>query len=314
MSKVHRVQNTAAKQEITADAEMTPQLTNEISAEDSQAGSTHARRIVIQANVSADELSQGATVSIPNAVDIFRPNYDLDKLDEEQKESMSKLDFSKGIVTGMTLKAVYSNVGEPVSVGVNLFQNKPQIVNQEGWLFTETSTDMGSAHASEQSGFFNLVNVLPFEKARPDTKIYSPENLLNNRFIEQYGGYTLDKLWEGIVPFKGKDYMYVEADHVILKVIQRNWEMLGMNMEAETKRENQYVKVSRNVVNNVIKQLYEQVIMQIPIHIVREPICAVPRQQRRRRRELQGYVRIPSRIQVPCYFQWRQLWRIRSGL
>ena len=77
-------------------------------------------------------------------------------------------------------------------------------------------------------------------------------------------GYTLDKLWEGIVPFKGKDYMYVEADHVILRVIQRNWEMLGINTDAEVKRENQYVKISKSVVNNVIKQLYEQVIMQIP--------------------------------------------------
>jgi len=264
MSKVHRVQKAEATEEVANMEDITPQLTNDISAEDSQAGSTHARRIVIQANVSSADLAQGATVQIPGAVDVFRPNYDMDKLNEEQKESMSKLDFSKGIVTGMTLKAVYSNVGEPVSVGVNLFQNKPQIVNQEGWLFTETSTDMGSAHASEQNGFVNLVNVLPYEKARPDTKIYSPENLLNNRFIEQYGGYTLDKLWEGIVPFKGKDYMYVEADHVILRVIQRNWEMLGINTDAEVKRENQYVKISKSVVNNVIKQLYEQVIMQIP--------------------------------------------------
>lgn len=264
MSKVQRVPVSETPSEEAAIQEVTPEFSNDISAEDSQAGSTHARRIVIQANVSAEELSAGAEISIPNAVDIFRPNYDMDKLDEEQKESMSKLDFSKGIVTSMTLKSVYSNVEEPVSVGVNLFQNKPQIINQEGWLFTETNTDMGTTHASEVNGFVNLVNVLPYEKARPDAKVYSPENILNNRFIAEYGGYTLDKLWEGIVPFKGKDYMYVEADHVILRVIQRNWEMLGVNTDAEVKRENQYVKISTSVVNNVIKQLYEQVIMQIP--------------------------------------------------
>ena len=40
--------------------------------------------------------------------------------------------------------------------------------------------------------------------------------------------------------------------------------MLGINTDAEVKRENQYVKVSRNIVNNVVKQSYEQVIMQIP--------------------------------------------------
>lgn len=264
MSKVQKIQ----KQQTPA-VEMSPEMPaaeslGDISAEDRQAGATHARRIVVEANVSADQLRSGATIKIPGAVDIFRPSYDMDKLDEEQKESMEKLDFTKGIVTGMTLKSVYSNVGEPVSVGINLFQNRPQIVNNEGWLFTETSTDMGNIHASNVDGYVNLVNVLPYEKARPDTKIYSPENLLNNRFIEQYGGYTLDKLWDGIVPFKGKDYMYVEANHIILSIIQKNWELLGINAEAEVKRENQYVKVSKNVVNSVIKQLYEQVIMQIP--------------------------------------------------
>ena len=233
----------------------------DITAEDSRAADTHARRIVVQANVSADELRRGAQIPIPGAVDIFRPGYDLN---DAQNESATKLDYSKGIVTGMSLKSVYSNVGEPVNVGINLFANKPNIVNNEGWLYSQTSSDMGTVHASEVDGFVNLVNVLPYEKARPDTKVYSPDNLLNNRFIEQYGGYTLDKLWEGIVPFKNKDFMYVETDHIILKVIQRNWEMLGLNMDNEMKRENQYVKVSKNVVNQVITQLYEQVIEQIP--------------------------------------------------
>ena len=51
---------------------------------------------------------------------------------------------------------------------------------------------------------------------------------------------------------------------MILRVISRNWEMLGINTQEERKRENKYVKVSKEVVNNVIKQLYEQVICQIP--------------------------------------------------
>ena len=145
MSKVHEMKS-ALPQE--ADFEAEAEMSNEITSEDSQAGSTHARRIVVQANVSAEQLQMGHTVSIPGAADLFRPSYDMDKLNEEQKETMSKLDFSKGIVTGMTLKAVYSNVEEPVSVGVNLFQNKPQIVNTEGWLFTEADTDMGRTHTS----------------------------------------------------------------------------------------------------------------------------------------------------------------------
>lgn len=265
MSKVHKVEQSEQQQEeVTELAHEEAGINSEIGQADRQAGNTHARRIVIEANVTGNQLRNGVTVGIPSAENIFKPTYDMEKLDEEQRESMGKLDFSKGIVTGMTLKAVYSNVPESVSVGLNLFANKPQITNTEGWLYSEQATDMGSTHTAGIDGFTNLVNVLPYEKARLDTKIYSPENLLNNRFIEQYGGYTLDRLWEGIVPFPKQDYFYVEADHIILKVIQRNWEMLGINTEQEKRRENQYVKVSKTVVNNVIKQLYEQVIMQIP--------------------------------------------------
>lgn len=264
MSQVRKVQAITPTEEVPSIDATAPEFTNDITADDSQAGHTHARRIVIQANVSADELQHGFVAQVPNAADVFKPAYNMSQLDEEQKKSMEKLDYSKGIVTGIKLKSVYSNVEEPVSVGIKLFDNKPNITNDEGWLFTETETDMGRQHTSEVEGFVNLVSVLPFEKARTDTEVYKPQNLLNNRFIQQYGGYTLDKLWEGIVPFKGKDYMYVEQSHVILQVIQRNWELLGINTDAEVKRENNYVKVSSQVVHNVIKQLYEQVIMQIP--------------------------------------------------
>jgi hypothetical protein len=235
-----------------------------VGAKDSQAGSTHARRIVVTCNASAEELMNGMSVSIRNASDVFKPSYNLEDLDEEQQASFKKLDLSKGIVTGIKLKSVYSNCPENVTMSLNLYDNSPQITNNEGSLYTPKNTDMGLSHVAESDGFINLVNVLPYERARPDQPCYTPSNVLNNRFISEYGGYTLEKLWDGIVPFKGEDYFYVESDHVILNVISRNWEMLGINTEQERKRENKYVKVSKDVVNNVIKQLYEQVICQIP--------------------------------------------------
>ena len=225
-----------------------------VGAKDSQAGSTHARRIVVTCNASAEELMNGMSVSIRNASDVFKPSYNLEDLDEEQQASFKKLDLSKGIVTGIKLKSVYSNCPENVTMSLNLYDNSPQITNNEGSLYTPQHTDMGLSHVAESDGFINLVNVLPYERARPDQPCYTPSNVLNNRFISEYGGYTLEKLWDGIVPFKGEDYFYVESDHVILNVISRNWEMLGINTEQERKRENKYVKVSKDVVNNVIKQ------------------------------------------------------------
>tara|TARA_B100000925_G_C21983354_1_gene463335 strand:- start:847 stop:1749 length:903 start_codon:yes stop_codon:yes gene_type:complete len=235
-----------------------------VGAKDSQAGSTHARRIVVTCNASAEDLMNGKSVSIKNASDVFKPSYNLEDLDEEQQASFRKLDLSKGIVTGIKLKSVYSNCPENVTMSLNLYDNSPQITNNEGSLYTPQHTDMGLSHVAESDGFINLVNVLPYERARPDQPCYTPSNVLNNRFISEYGAYTLEKLWDGIVPFKGEDYFYVESDHVILRIISRNWEMLGINTEQERKRENKYVKVSKDVVNNVIKQLYEQVICQIP--------------------------------------------------
>ncbi len=258
MSKVNR--NTAQPQEI--ETVSTEDFT--VGAKDSQVGSTHVRRVVVTCNASADELMSGKSIRIQNAADVFKPSYNMEDLDEEQQASFKKLDLNKGIVTNIKLKSVYSNCSENVTMSLNLYENNPQITNTEGSLFAPQSTDMGMSHISETDGFINLVNVLPYERARPDQACYSPSNVLNNRFISEYGGYTLEKLWEGIVPFKGEDYFYVESDSVILRVISRNWEMLGINTEQEKKRENKYVKVSKEVVNNVIKQLYEQVICQIP--------------------------------------------------
>lgn len=260
MSKVNRT--ASPTQELEGELPLSEDFS--VGAQDSQAGSTHVRRIVVTCNASADELAEGKTVKIRNAADVFKPAYDVEDLDEEQQASFKKLDLTKGIVTGIKLKSVYSNCPENVTMALNLYENNPQITNNEGSLYTPQETDMGMSHVSESDGFINLVNVLPYERARPDQPCYTPANVLNNRFISEYGGYTLEKLWDGIVPFKNEDYFYVESDHVILRVISRNWEMLGINTEQERKRENKYVKVSKDVVNNVIKQLYEQVICQIP--------------------------------------------------
>ncbi len=260
MSKVNKTE--AAQPEAQL---IQPNLTDEeISTEDSSIGNTHSRRVVVSWKGSSEELKHGATVSIENGEDLFKPQYDIDKLDDESKASMKKLDFSRGIVTNIKLKSVFSNVDDSVTMGMNLYKNKPQIVNNVGHLYTPTKTDMGVTHERSMDGFEHLASLLPYEKARMETDIYAPSNLINNRFIEQYGGYSLDSLWQDIVSFPNKDYMYVDSSHILLKVINRNWEMLGLNIDQEREREGSYVKVQKDIVNNVINQLYSNIISQIP--------------------------------------------------
>ena len=87
---------------------------------------------------------------------------------------------------------------------------------------------------------------------------------MNSRWIQEYGGYTLEKLHEGITRFQGKDYCYVPDDHVVVSIIKNNWESLGINLNDESMKEGEFLKVNKTVVDNCINQLYSSVISQIP--------------------------------------------------
>ena len=125
MSKVNKTE--VSKQEETPLLE-TKDLAGDgqVSAEDSSIGNTHSRRVVVSWSGTSDELKHGATVAISNGADLFKPQYDIDKLDEESKSAMSKLDMSKGIVTNIKLKSVFSNVDDSVTLSMNLYKNKPK--------------------------------------------------------------------------------------------------------------------------------------------------------------------------------------------
>jgi hypothetical protein len=221
------------------------------------------RRVVFECNASGADLAQGVIVNIKNASHVFEPKMSSDMTDEEKAE-FSEQDFSQGIVTGLKLKSVSSSCPETVTVGMNLFQKEANIANSQGWLYSKEVNDMSENHTHTNEGFTNLVTILPHERQRPNQVVYHPEGLMNSRWIKQYGGYTLEKLHDGITRFKGKDYCYVPENHVVVSIIRNNWEQLGVNLEAESVREGEFMKISNNIVDNCIKQLYNNVILQIP--------------------------------------------------
>lgn len=260
MSRVNKVKTT--EQPEVKSPEMLK--TDIVSAEDSSMGTTHTRRIVVSFNGSAEELQHGKEVSVENAAAMFAPEYNVSELDEETQQSMQKLDVEKGIVTGMKLLSIYSNCNDSVTLSMNLYENNPNIINKEGHLYVPQQSDMGAAHVHKQDGFINLASVLPYEKGRSETAIYSPDNVISNKYIESYGGHSLSSLWENIIPFPGKDYVYVQKNHVVLRIINNNWEMLGMSLDQEKSREGEFVKVQKSVVDSVVQQLYDSIISNIP--------------------------------------------------
>jgi len=222
-----------------------------------------SRRIFLECDGSGMDYAMGKVVNVANAQDVFK-QAEANDFTEEEQEAYDKRDWTKAIITGVTLKSVSSDCPQPVTIGLNLFENDPNIVNSAGWLYARQHNDMTQDHAHSNEGFTNLVTVLPFEKQRLHEVLYTPENVVNNRYIKQYGAYTLDKLWEGVVPFPNEPYYYVDQDHVVMKIIGQNWEQLGISPEHEQAREGHWIKVGKEVVSNCIKQLYENVISQIP--------------------------------------------------
>lgn len=237
---------------------------SEIQESSQQSDQEFIRRVVMECNTSGMDLALGKVVNVKNGVDVFKPAMSQDLSEEEQAE-WNKKNFTKGIVTEIKLKSVSSNCPETVTVGLNLFEGTPNIVNSSGWLYAQQNNDMTDQHAHTNEGYTNVVNVLPNEMHRlQDEIIYTPQNVVNNSYISKYGSYTLTKLWENIVPFPGENYYYVDQDHVVMKIIGQNWEQLGIAPEHEQVHEGKYVKVATDVVKNCIKQLYENVIQEIP--------------------------------------------------
>jgi hypothetical protein len=184
------------------------------------------RRVVFECNATGSSLANGRVVNIQNASHVFAPHISSD-LSAEEKEALKAKNFDQAIVTSMSLKSISSNCPETVTVGINLFSNSANVANAKGWLYTQEVNDMSSNHAHANEGFTNVVTILPMEKHRTDQVVYHPEGLMNSRWIQEYGGYTLEKLHEGITRFQGKDYCYVPEDHVVVSIIRNNWEQLG---------------------------------------------------------------------------------------
>ena len=93
---------------------------------------------------------------------------------------------------------------------------------------------------------------------------YKPEDVANDRYIQQYGSFNNENLWDGVVAFPGEKYYLVHQGHVVLSVIKNNWEQLGINVEDEHRFNGKYVQVPAHVFDRVIKDLEAQVLSRMP--------------------------------------------------
>lgn len=250
MSRISRKAATLNTPEPVAEIEETQELNL---AENKQANE-HIARVVFEANATAEQLARGHVVRLSGAKNVFHTGNE-------------EVDFTKGIITGIKTYSIYSDCSESVTLSLNLFntsEHQPNVQNEQGWLHAPQHTDFGALAADGGKGYKNLVNILPFEKSRVSLVAYKPEDVANDRYIQQYGAYTNDNLFEGVVSFPGEQYYLVQQGHVVLNVIKNNWEQLGINVDDEHRFNGKYVQVPTHVFDRVVKDLEAQVLSRMP--------------------------------------------------
>lgn len=252
MSKIQRPIN--ATPTSTKESAAAPALTHEMPAGNETPRDTFTTRVVFEANATAEQLEHGTIVQLSNASHVFT--------------AADEVDVSKGILTSIKVKSIYSDCSEPVTFALSLYnssEKEPAIKNNEGWLHTPTKTDFGTeAMAKDEEGYRNLLAVMPYEKSRAELSVYEPNEIATDRYIAQYGNCKAENLYDGVVAFPGEQYYLVSQDHVVLSVIRQNWEQLGINVDNEARFNGKYVQVPAHVFDRVINDLQSHVLAKMP--------------------------------------------------
>ena len=185
----------------------------ELSGEDNANSKTYSRRILLHTKTNAQELAAGKFLKVSDAERIFRPDFAV--ANEGEQKDLEKCDLTRGIVSRVEVMSVYSNCDKPIVMGLKLFQrpdstqaantNDLKISNTAGWLYSCAENKLGEHASSNRGGVTNIFSIMPFERTRVsgDTGqvVYSPSNLIGNKYISRYGSYNWRSLWDGIVQF-----------------------------------------------------------------------------------------------------------------
>lgn len=207
----------------------------------------HRMKVLLDTNFTGEQLKKGVTVQL--------------------SDYMEGGDSTNVIVNGVGTTAIGSNVPASVTTSMNLFNLREGgakhykdagIKNTQGWLAGDISVDPAT-------GYQPIANIMPHEFDRKEVTHYTPKALMDDALMEKYGKYAnSEDLWNGIVPFPGEPYYYLNKDHVVLNIIAKNWEQLGINLPSERLREDKWVKVAASVVDKVIGELQSSVLDNMP--------------------------------------------------
>ena len=180
---------------------------------------------------------------------------------------VGELPEGRVLIDRVSTEAIGSNVGSNLMISANLFNTAEKqhymssgVTNVKGWVT--------NAHQDEvvPLGFAPIVSLMPNEYSRKTITHYQPASSLDDGLMQRYGHLsTGSNLRENIVTFPGEDYYYVPKDHVVLDIIERNWDALGQDVTSSRVREGNWIKVSNKLVDKVLDELNSKVLQHMPL-------------------------------------------------
>lgn len=165
------------------------------------------------------------------------------------------------VVSSIKMTSLHSDVDTPVHVSLALFSlgghEALNIDNRYGWPLFE----------SQRSEFTPLVALHPCETQRfaKSLPLYEPGSTMSDRIISEYGSETSASLKSSVVRMPNETWSLVDRDSTVARVMQANWEQLGLNLPATNATLNgRYIRAENSIVNHVVSELEEQVLSKIP--------------------------------------------------
>ncbi len=206
---------------------------------------THSARVLVTANAKGLDLMNDGVVQVASLG--------------------SDPELKNAIIKKVSTSAWNNPLGATVLVSAQLAGDNAAPLssaarNELGWL--EHNAESFGARPSDK--FSPLLAMMPWETSRAETVLYSPQQIANEDLVERYGAVKAETLHEGIIPFPGQDYYYLDKDHVVADVISRNWDKLGLDPSSERTREGKWLKVQRSVVDVCLEQLKSNVLTKLP--------------------------------------------------
>jgi len=197
---------------------------------------------------TADELASGITFKLSD--------YEVGDLPQ-----------GRVLIDNVATEAIGSNVGTNLMVSANLFNTAGKkhymqcgVANTKGWVTNQHQAELVPL------GFAPIVSIMPNEQSRQSVVHYQPASSVDDGLMQRYGHLNMgNNLRDGIVPFPGEDYYYVAKDHVVLDIIERNWDALGQDVSSDRVREGNWIKVSTGLVNKVLDELNDKVLQHMPL-------------------------------------------------